>query len=987
MLSFSSLGSLTNITFDMNNVLRVINGSRSEHMNMECQIQSLKIPKSVEIIGEYSFISCKYLNNVLISSSIQYIGEKAFYKINLVELNFENNSRLKIIADEAFYECNIQSIIILSSVEIIKEKAFYHCNIKTLSFETNSCIEIISDYAFSENKIEFLHFPKSLKSLGNFSFQNCESLNIIEFPNESQLNFIGEGCFKNSNTRTISFPSSIQCIDDYAFMNCKNLTSIHFPSNSHIMYIGFKAFFPSAIELINIPKTIIKVPFESFDKISLITLLVNNETCVLVEDEIFNNSQYILYNFTNNGASDIILNNTIKIIASFAFKDQVLNSVTIPSSVEKLENNSFYSSKIQNIIFEKNSNLRYIGHYAFYESLITSISIPDGVTFLGEHCFEYCMYLKSITIPQSILLIPSYFAYGCKNLDKITFANNSLVNIIGSYAFARNSKLEFIDIPNSLYELQDGVFQYCELLETINVGIDSKLQIINENVFLKTNISNFFIPKKVKKISSITLSNVRYVTINPRNEYFIIYENALYSKDGKSLIFYPKNLTKPPVFHPNTSEILPFAFYRTSIISIEIPGKIVSLWEGTFHDSKLKEVTFQYPSYLGFIYEGCFRGCDLDVLYLPENLVKMIQVFIRAKKVIFAHGCKLYSQSYGLDEVPQIYFRGMINSLTLYILEPRIEQQVYFQGSSINVINIQIPEASFQRVTINLFFSEKFTFLTHEKIISMKMPVNLSYLDYDNLYMLPNYLITNKNETVVYDYFGCESNIDLMDSVNEIYNSAFENNSYIESVSIPSSVRTIGSHAFKNCSNLKTIIISNQSNLEVIQYNAFKDCKCIDFIQNFTSDKYYAVNNTIIERSDISTVLYHAPLSPEESISISYDVIGSYSFEYSINIIQITIEDSVSRINEYAFHWCNRLEFIIIQKQDLEIENYTLLNCNSLNCIQPFYDSEEFVRKINNAGFIKMDIFYCIPRGSAKTLTKETISKAATPFLYSVVAS
>ncbi|EAX99118.1 surface antigen BspA-like [Trichomonas vaginalis G3] len=269
----------------------------------------------------------------------------------------------------------------------------------------------------------------------------------------------------------------------------------------------------------------------------------------------------------------------------------------------------------------------------------------------------------------------------------------------------------------------------------------------------------------------------------------------------------------------------------------------------------------------------------------------------------------------------------------------------------------------------------------------MKMPVNLSYLDYDNLYMLPNYLITNKNETVVYDYFGCESNIDLMDSVNEIYNSAFENNSYIESVSIPSSVRTIGSHAFKNCSNLKTIIISNQSNLEVIQYNAFKDCKCIDFIQNFTSDKYYAVNNTIIERSDISTVLYHAPLSPEESISISYDVIGSYSFEYSINIIQITIEDSVSRINEYAFHSCSKLKFLTINKAEIEIEEGALSYCYSLLCIKTSFESESFAEKIRDAGFRKKEVFKCIPQEPEKTIFKDSVKNSAVPFLYSAVAS
>ena len=52
-------------------------------------------------------------------------------------------------------------------------------------------------------------------------------------------------------------------------------------------------------------------------------------------------------------------------------------------------------------------------------------------------------------------------------------------------------------------------------------------------------------------------------------------------------------------------------------------------------------------------------------------------------------------------------------------------------------------------------------------------------------------------------------------------------NSNVMSVTIPKSVETIGSRAFKNCQNLAKIVFKEGSLLEEIEEDAFEGCKSI----------------------------------------------------------------------------------------------------------------------------------------------------------------
>ena len=66
----------------------------------------------------------------------------------------------------------------------------------------------------------------------------------------------------------------------------------------------------------------------------------------------------------------------------------------------------------------------------------SSIKVNDleyTVKYIEESAFDYCSYLTSVTIPNSVTSIESSAFYGCSGLTSVTIPNS--VTSIGDWAF------------------------------------------------------------------------------------------------------------------------------------------------------------------------------------------------------------------------------------------------------------------------------------------------------------------------------------------------------------------------------------------------------------------------------------------------------------------------------------------------------------------------------------------------------------------------
>ena len=95
----------------------------------------------------------------------------------------------------------------------------------------------------------------------------------------------------------------------------------------------------------------------------------------------------------------------------------------------------------------------------YYQNAITKIEFGDGVTSIGEHTFNECYSLKSITIPNDVTSIGDYAFSRCYSLTNIAIPDN--VTSIESNTFYGCYSLTSIVIPNSVTSIGDYAFSNC----------------------------------------------------------------------------------------------------------------------------------------------------------------------------------------------------------------------------------------------------------------------------------------------------------------------------------------------------------------------------------------------------------------------------------------------------------------------------------------------------------------------------------------------
>ncbi|MDD6395709.1 MAG: leucine-rich repeat domain-containing protein [Firmicutes bacterium] len=192
--------------------------------------------------------------------------------------------------------------------------------------------------------------------------------------------------------------------------------------------------------------------------------------------------------------------------------------------------------------------------------------------------------------------------------------------------------------------------------------------------------------------------------------------------------------------------------------------------------------------------------------------------------------------------------------------------------------------------------------------------------------------------------------------VTEISDRAFENCTSITSVTIPASVKLIGSNAFLNCTSLTQINVAadneNYSSAEGILFNKTKtnlvcypDGKNIGEVvksgtcgDSLTWDLYESgvliISGTgkMMDFEDISTNPWHDNCSDITSVVFdgSITAIGWRAFQGCNNLTSIVLPDSITQIGDAAFSKCSSLTSITIPDLVTVIHGATFFGCSSL---------------------------------------------------------
>jgi len=154
--------------------------------------------------------------------------------------------------------------------------------------------------------------------------------------------------------------------------------------------------------------------------------------------------------------------------------------IIIPANLKEIGDVAFFKSGIQEVIFEKGSELETIGKYAFDNcEKLKAVTIPAGLEEIGEGAFSYtglkevifeegsllevirnaafrgCTRLQMVTLPPKLKKI-GRFAFAFSGIEEVIF-EGCLLEIIDGYAFSGRNNLKTINIPPGVV-IETGAF-------------------------------------------------------------------------------------------------------------------------------------------------------------------------------------------------------------------------------------------------------------------------------------------------------------------------------------------------------------------------------------------------------------------------------------------------------------------------------------------------------------------------------------------------
>lgn len=204
-------------------------------------------------------------------------------------------------------------------------------------------------------------------------------------------------------------------------------------------------------------KTKICFPFEY----KIIT--INKEKCVQIVA------------FDNSVSSPIIPayidDLPVRSIGSLAFAASPIETIQLPDTLVRIENNAF--SCCNNLI---------------------NISFPDSIKYLGTSICNNCSKLKTVKWSKSTTVIKAHSFQNCDSLNEIKNIDN--IKTIENYAFFNSGIISF-KIPSSVTEIGYYAFAECHNLKSL---IMTHIPVIAKDAFINS---------KNMKINCKNISNIK----------------------------------------------------------------------------------------------------------------------------------------------------------------------------------------------------------------------------------------------------------------------------------------------------------------------------------------------------------------------------------------------------------------------------------------------------------------------------------------------
>ena len=167
--------------------------------------------KKMKVIGDFAFENCVSLKGFRLPSSLDSIGKAAFKGANIDARIIKLYCTL---GEQAFMNAPIRSIVFAGKTTNIADEVCRGCQ-----------------------NLEKVDFYEPTMAIGNSSFRDCPSLEMVTIPSLS----LGKSAFSHSGLSYVRLQPTVRDIGPYAFSTCLSLSYLYIESEE--LKIHEKAFF------------------------------------------------------------------------------------------------------------------------------------------------------------------------------------------------------------------------------------------------------------------------------------------------------------------------------------------------------------------------------------------------------------------------------------------------------------------------------------------------------------------------------------------------------------------------------------------------------------------------------------------------------------------------------------------------------------------------------------------------------------------------
>jgi len=383
--------------------------------------------------------------------------------------------------------------------------------------------------------------------------------------------------------------------------------------------------------------------------------------------------------------------------------------------------------------------------------------------------------IETFTVEEGCTFVGNSAAAGLTYLKTVNLP--STLTSIGDSAFYNCKYLETVTIPASVKKMAIDVFSFCENLETVTFGSDSQLTSIPESTFENcTSLKTISVPSKVTSIGKNAFHFCEALTsVTTGNKITSIGEAAFSGCSSLSKMTFSSKLTKIGANAFSGCKKLP---------SVKFPGTLTTIGNGAFYGcSKMTEVNI--TANITSIGVSAFCLCSgVTVFRVSSSNTK----YKADGSVLFNHG---------KTELIQYPLGKSNTSYTVPSTVTAIGSGAF--SSARNLKKLKIPSS------VTSISSNALTGLTNLKAFEM---------DSNTDYKVKNGMIYIGDNWDKLFAFPCGKSTDFTvpSDVRYIYDYAFKDCSNLVTVTLSESVESIFQHSFAGCTSLKYLFHEGHSN-------------------------------------------------------------------------------------------------------------------------------------------------------------------------------